>query len=462
MKLAPLLPLLLLLLVPTRAPAQEPDLHVVSPSDLPTGTERDGRLEAAEVRRVRLDLEAFGGALRVVELHPALREGGKVEAGATLARLDPAPLERELRGAREALEAAKADLAHGQAEHQVALAAAKDALEQAQAAARDADRALERFQALDGPLLLDGARHSVERSEHHVADQREELEQLEGMYDGTRLAPETKEIVLERARRNLRHAERGLDQTRRGAEVTTAWEHPDRLRALEERARWAAAELEQLQERQRLEGERRAVRLAAAERALRDASERVAELEADLAKLTVTAPLGGVVEASELRPGDRVAAGQAITTVHDTSRLLVRFDATEDDLRLLAPGSKVKLRLLAFGEVTLGGAVLAVAEVPSREQDAPTYPVVVQVDKTHPRARVGLRVRVQAQGELVRRALVVPRRALTIEGGRATCQVWANGRATPIEVILGPGNQESVQVLRGLVAGDAVVLPEVE
>lgn len=458
MKLVPLL----LALTPALALAQEPALHVVSPTDLPTATERDGRLEAAEVRPVTLDLEAFSGALRVLEVHPALRAGGKVEAGATLLRLDPAPLERELRAAREALEAAKVSLAREQAEHQVASASAQTSLDQAQAAARDAARALERFQALDGPLLVDGAKHSVQGSEHYVADQREELEQLEGMYDGTRLAPETKEIVLERARRNLRHAEEGLDQTRRQAQVTTAWEHPDRLRALEEAARWAAADLEQTQERQRLEGERREAGLTAARLALRDAAERVAELEADLAKLTVTAPLAGAVEASELRAGDQVSPGQAITSVHDTSRLLVRFDAPEDDLRLLAPGGRVKLRLLAFGEVTLSGAVVSVAEVPGGAGDAPVYPVVVAVEKNHPRARVGLRVRVQAQGELVRRALVVPRRAVTVDGGRATCQVWANERAMTVEVILGPGNQDAVQVLRGLVAGDAVVLPEAE
>ncbi len=460
MKLASLL--LLLLLSPALALGEEPTLHVVSPSDLPTATERDGRLEAAEVRRVALELEAFRGLLRVLEAHPALRAGGKVEAGATLLRLDAAPLERELRAAREAHGAARLALAHDAAEHEVASAAARDALEQAQAAARDASAALERFRALDGQLLLDQAAHTVASHEHHVADQCEELEQLEAMYAGTRLAPETKEIVLERARRNLRHAERGLDQARRGAEVTTGWEHPARLRALEERAGWAAAALEQAQERQRVEAERREARLDAARRGLRDAAERVAELDADLAKLTLTAPIGGVVEASPLRPGERVAPGQTVTTVHDTSRLLVRFDATEEDLRLLAPGSKVKLRLLAFGEVALAGAVAGVAEVPTGDEATPRYPVVVEVDQGHPRARVGLRVRVQAKGELVRRALVVPRRAVTVDGGRATCQVWSAGRATEVEVVLGPGDRDSVQVLRGLVAGDAVVVPEAE
>lgn len=457
MKLAPVL----LVLAPALALAGEPELHVVSRTDLSTATERDGRLEAAEVRRLRLDLEAFSGALTVLEVHPALRTGGKVEAGAALVRLDPAPLERELRGAREALDDAKRSLELERAEHQVALAAARDALEQAQASARDAARALERFQALDGALMIDRARHAVAGSEHHVADQREELAQLEAMYSGSSLAPETQEIVLERARRNLRHAERALDQARRAAEVTIAWEHPERLRALEERVGWTADALEQLQERQRLEAERRELRLAAATRMVRDLTERVSRLEADLARLVVTAPFGGVVEASSLVPGDRVTPGQQLATVHDTSRLVVRFDAAEDDLRLLARGVKVELRLLAFGEVTLSGSVVSVAEVPGGGA-TPTYPVVAQVDDVHPRARVGLRVRVRARGELVRGAIVVPRRAVKVEGARATCQVWANGRATTVEVILGPGNPESVQVLRGLVPDDAVVLPEAE
>ncbi|MCO5167384.1 MAG: HlyD family efflux transporter periplasmic adaptor subunit [Planctomycetes bacterium] len=457
----PLLALLLLAAPALRAAPDEQDLFLVRPVDLPTGLERDGRLEAADVRRVTLDLEAFSGRLRALEVHPALRHGGRVEQGAVLLRVDPAPVERELRAAREALAAAKASLAQDEADHALQASAAQDALEQAQAAARDATEELEHFRAVEGPLMLASAALSLQAHEHHVDDQKEELAQLEAIYQGAELAPETQEIVLERARRNLRRAEEGLVQQRARTRAVTEREHPDRLRALEEQARWAAARLEQAQERQRLDALRREEQLAAARRGARDAEERLAELEGDLERLTVTAPVGGAVEATDLRPGDPVAPGQAITTVHDTSRLVVRFEAAEDDLRLLAPGAKVRLRPLAFGEVALRGVVAAVQEV-SGGGEGPTYATLVEVEGGHPLLRVGLRCRVEAQGALARRALAVPRRAVTVSGGRATCRVWANDRATPVEVILGPGNRELVQVLRGLVAGDTVVLPEDE
>lgn len=461
MKLAPALAALLLLAPALRAAAEDDGLFVVKLVDLPTGLERDGRLEAADARRVALELEAFGGRLRALEVHPALRRGGRVEQGAVLLRADPAPLERELRGAREALAAARVTLAQDEADHALQASAARDALEQVQTAARDAAQELEHFRAVDGPLLLASAALSLAAHEHHVDDQREELAQLEAIYAGAQLAPETQEIVLERARRNLRRAEEALAQQRVRARVVTEREHPERLRQLEEQARWAAARLEQTQERLRLDAVRREEQLAAARRATRDAEERLGELEADLPRLTVTAPFAGAVEPTDLRPGDALSPGQAITTVHDTSRLVVRFEAAEDDLRLLAPGAKVRLRPLAFGEVTLRGVVAAVQEV-AGGGEAPTYATLVEVEGGHPLLRVGLRCRVEAQGELARRALAVPRRAVTIAGGRATCRVWANERATPVEVILGPGNRELVQVLRGLVAGDAVVLPEDE
>lgn len=466
MKLAALAPLALLaapllaFAAPPDAPPAAPRLHVVAPIDLPTGVERDGRLEARDARRVVLDLEAFGGRLAVTEVHPALRAGGSVEAGATLLRIDPAPLERELRGAREGLEAARRALAQEEKDGALEVAATRDGLEQAEAAARAATRALERFQALDGPQLLAGAAQSLAGTEHYVDDQRDELAQLELMYKGTELAPETKEIVLERGRRNLRHAELGLEQQRRAYQTMVEWEHPDRLRSLQEQQQWASRALGQARDRAQVAGERRHDRLAAAQQRARDAAEHVARLEADLGRLVVTAPIAGALEAADLRPGDLLSPGRPITQVHDTSRLVVRFAASEDDLRLLAPGGKVKLRLLAFAEVNLKGVVASVEAVPGQPGEAPTYSTAVDVDGAHPLARIGLRCRVVAAGELVRRALVVPRGAVSLVGGRARCSVWANDRATPVEVILGPGNAENVQVLRGLVSGDAIVLPE--
>lgn len=444
------------------SPPEAPPLHLVAPADLTTGFERDGRVEAAAARRVLLDLEEFRGRLPVVEVHPALRAGGRVEQGAVLLRIDPAPLERELRSAREALAEAALALKHAEAEGAVEAAAAADALQQAEAEARDAARALERFQSLDGPMMLVGAALGLASHQHYVDDQREELEQLEGIYKGTELAPETKEIVLERARRNLRHAEAGLEQQKAARTVTTDWEHPDRLRDLQERARWSASALAQTRERTRVGAERRVAALARARQAARDAEETVVRLEADLGRLTVAAPCAGALEAADLRPGDLLGAGQQVTEVHEGAGLLVRFEAREEDLRLVGPERRVKLALVAFPEVTrLEGVVAALHEVPTAGTgDEPTYTTLVRIEGTHPLLRVGLRARVTATGERVQRALAVPRKAVSVEDGRTFCRVWANDRETPVEVILGPGNREQVQVLRGLVAGDAVVLPE--
>jgi hypothetical protein len=53
--------------------------------------------------------------------------------------------------------------------------------------------------------MLKNAELSVRSMENFVSNQREELQQLEQMYEGTELDTETKEIVLERARRSLCH-----------------------------------------------------------------------------------------------------------------------------------------------------------------------------------------------------------------------------------------------------------------
>jgi multidrug resistance efflux pump len=436
----------------------KPPVAVVTRTDLVTGLERDGKVEAQEARRVVLDLEEFSGRLQVTEVAPQLRDGGRVDQGAVLLRVDPAPLDRALRAAREALDEARAAVDQGKAEDALARATAQDAVDQAEVAAHDAGRALERFQALDGPNLLQAADLDLSARQHGVDDQKEELSQLEAMYHGTQLAPETKEIVLERARRNLAQSEGYLAVQQRAHTVSTEWEHPDRLKALQDQAKWTADALTQLRERTRLEAGRRERDLAQAGRAARDAEERVARLEQDRERLTVKAPAAGLVEASPLRPGDLLGAGQALTTVHDDAHLVVTFPAAEEDLRVLGAGLKVEVHLPAFPEVELAGHVLSVE--PIGEGDAPTFTTKVLLDEASPFARVGLRARVLAEGAVLKRALVIPRAAVTTTDGRTTCKVWANGRATPVEVVLGAGNREQVAVVHGLVSGDEVVVPE--
>ena len=83
------------------------------------------------------------------------------------------------------------------------------AQETAQAELEDAERALEEF-AAQRKLKLDEAQLSLERSMGQASDAELELAELQAMYDEEDFAEKTKELVLNRGRRNLEHSKRAL------------------------------------------------------------------------------------------------------------------------------------------------------------------------------------------------------------------------------------------------------------
>lgn len=438
-------------------PAEEPQLEVLAPGDLEVRVERAGKIATAREVPVRVLPLEYAGQLLVTAVHPLLRTGGPVEQGTVLVQLDPRPLERELRAAREALASARLQRDVLEREQKVEEAAGRQELEQAELAARDAARALERFEKVEGPALQKDVQHDLQSAENSLADEREELSQLEGMYKGTQLATETKEIVLERARRALRLSEERLGVARTRATAVLEYDLPLQLRTHQDQARWAAADLGRAREAQELAGAKRRDALETATRAARDAEELMVRLEADRgAILSVTAPVSGLLAPlPDLRPGDVVEARAALTHVHEGS-LVARIDAAEEDLRVLAPGAAGTVRLAAFGDVALPGTVAELAVFPAEEGK---LAVTVQLGGAHPLVRFGLACRLTLPGPKLSGVLSIPRRAAAIEEGRATVQVWKDGQATPRDVVLGQGNRERVVVLSGLAVGEAVVLP---
>src|SRR5207253_10024196 len=95
------------------------------------------------------------------------------------------------------------------------------------------------FERFHGPKMLKVAGLDVQGREQGVENQREELSQLEKMYKGTQLATDTKEIVVERARRALEMAEQWLAIARQDQSVPTDHAHHNRERDLRDEARWA-------------------------------------------------------------------------------------------------------------------------------------------------------------------------------------------------------------------------------
>lgn len=198
------------------------------------------------------------------------------------------------------------------------------------------------------------------------------------------------------------------------------------------------------------------------------ANRRVADLQADIERMTVKAPRAGAVLLSARRGRDKPKVGDrlwralkpvAIVALDD---LFGDGEVDEMDASRIAVGQPVKLKLDAHPDAQLTGTVEVVrrsVQRRSREDPRKVVRVEVSVDPTETVSlRPGMRFRGGIEIERIEEAILVPLEA--VFAGPDGPFVWLESglRAEPVTVTLGARNTRDVVVLSGLDAGDRVAL----
>ncbi len=111
----------------------------------------------------------------------------------------------------------------------------------------------------------------------------------------------------------------------------------------------------------------------------RDAAEAgFTQAKAEVDKLTLAAPFGGLVDTVEIEMGEWVRGGTPVATILSLDPILVRVEISEIDLGNIAPGAKAKVRLVNGSEME--GVVRFVA----REASAQTRTFPVEIALPNP------------------------------------------------------------------------------
>lgn len=417
--------------------------------------ELPGRVESETRRKVLLDLEAFQGGFEITEV---LQRSGPVKAGQPLLSLNPEPLDEAIEDAEIALKAAQQGFDFAQQEQRILSEANAIRVERASDSAENAQHAFEIFDRFTGERIIRSSQLRVMQSEYGLADQKEELAQLEKMYEESTLASETKEIVLERNRRQIPISEEYLRFAKDDLLIARDFSYPDQKEAVEDALRFAMMELAHAQLQTTMAEARKVMEVANAERALEDADKRAADLKADREQLALSAPVDGLLTPIALVAGDRVNAGQSIAEVVDPDALVVKLTAQAGDLRVLEVGDTVDVTFPAYPEVLLSGEIIDIAAIGTAAGEGTAFPVTVALSKLDPLVRVGLNCSIRAS-RAIEGAVAIPAKAVHMMDGRRVCYVAGrNGAAEEREIVIGPSEGEFVQVVRGLAEGQTVFL----
>ena len=171
--------------------------------------------------------------------------------------------------------------------------------------------------------------------------------------------------------------------------------------------------------------------------------------------LTVYAPSSGIVLKREALPGKYVEPGTLLYEVANLSTVWISADIYESEVAAVTLNQPASVTFAAYPGETFRGTVSYV--YPTLNTEARTVRVRVELSNPGLKFKPGMYGTVMLQTDAAQ-ALVVPKEAVLETGLRQLVFLdRGQGRYEQVSVKLGRRNQDHVEVLEGLHAGDRIV-----
>jgi membrane fusion protein (multidrug efflux system) len=236
----------------------------------------------------------------------------------------------------------------------------------------------------------------------------------------------------------LRDNEQRAQLAKAEADLLAAKQQYDRIKALAERGNASASQLEQ------------------ATAKLESLKAEIEAIRARIEDRTIRAPFAGVIGIRQVSPGTLIQPGTAITTLDDLSIIKVDFSVPESYARVMRVGQDVSGTVAAYpkrrftGKITVVSprvntatrAITVRASIPNGDQALkPGMLMVVNVIKAR------------------RTALLIPEEAIVpVRELKYVYVVGAGNTVTRVTVSIGIRRPGEVEIVKGLKAGDRVVV----
>ena len=211
--------------------------------------------------------------------------------------------------------------------------------------------------------------------------------------------------------------------------------------------------------------------LTAAEYQYKRNNDRLADIEEQIKKCVVRAPVSGQVvlahlfhygHAHMIEAGEMTIEKRVLVRLPDFRRMQVTAMIAEDKIALVQPGMPVTVHMEAFPDLQIRGRVLKINEFPEPEDwlgsAVSQYKTIVQIDEPPLGTRPGMTAELKIHVQRLAGRLQVPCPAVLRHGDHDYCISLAGGRFKAREVKLGPNNGSNWIVRDGLAEGEQVVL----
>jgi RND family efflux transporter MFP subunit len=207
----------------------------------------------------------------------------------------------------------------------------------------------------------------------------------------------------------------------------------------------------------------------------RAAEARIGMAQQDVINCTVRSPYDGIVVSKDAQRGEIVSPISAgggftrtgIATVVDMNSIEVEVDVNESFIARVKPGQKVIATLDAYPEWQIPCTVRTV--IPTADRQKATVKVRIAFDKLDPRILPDMGVKVAFLSEQplavkgkTEAQVLVPQSSVRMEDGKPVVFLVRDGKLERRAVSLGAQHGTDVEVMAGIVAGDALVTKGLE
>ncbi len=174
-------------------------------------------------------------------------------------------------------------------------------------------------------------------------------------------------------------------------------------------------------------------------------------------RLTIVAPISGVVGELTAREGMTVMAGAPLFRINGLSTVWVNAEVPESAAALVRPGNPVEARAPALTGSVFKGKVSAILP----EVNPATRTLKARVELANPAGQLvpGMFAKVNFVPAAKREVLLVPSEAVIVTGKRNVVVVaQGDGKFAPVDVDVGLDSNGQTEIRKGLEAGQKVVV----
>ncbi len=182
----------------------------------------------------------------------------------------------------------------------------------------------------------------------------------------------------------------------------------------------------------------------------------VQKAELDLEKTQIRAPFSGIIHNIQISPREHINSGQELFNLVNIQQIEVHAKVLESEVGRMKEGRDVEIKFSAYPEEIFKGEVKAISPVVNPSDN--TCNVIVKVSNRDEKIKPGMHAQMEIPAEIHKDRLLIPQDAVLVRQGRKLAFVVEGNLAKWRYIEAGLENDQFVEVLDGVQAGEKVIV----